>query len=832
MTASKSTVAPKNRPYDASHYALTVRLNSAIGNFNNTVSVSLTAISALDQIELDCQDLKVTSVRLAPLKIELPFKQNHENHTLLITLDTPLKGGQNGIIEIDYQGQASTHHDGFFSVNDPDNQTRPKLYFTHFEALAARKFFPCNDEPYDKATSELIIETEPEYETLSNGRKVLDQTFTAADGSALRRTHWKQERPHSTYLICMAAGIFDKITSSAQGVPLEIYTAPGRAKDIEFAMDVMRRSLSFFESFYAVKYPWTHYGMVGVPGYLWGGMEHTTLSAMRESVMTIEDPSAQIQKLHIAAVTTHELAHQWFGNYVTMKWWDDIWLNEAFASYMETAAAENYFQNDFPLLETIAAAWENYFRQEDGPRSHAIISEDLPSPDDAFDSINYTKGEQVLRMLDFYIGRENFKKGINLYMTRYALSNATHKDFMAAMEEVSGENLQGFVKSWLLSRGYPVLTIKETWDATRQELTIDVKQKSNHADDSTIFDFKIPVTFHREHSPVMNESRTIHLRQKTQTLRLALKAKPEWITWNPSGAALVRIQRDAPDEEWALQAACDSDPVARLAALFELANPWMDRGAQEMGPLSNLARSAIHRSLKNDPSPYVRAIFAEKLLVGKWPRYPDYFAETLLEEAKNPSNLPPNDPVGRSFVQARYLALLGKSSHAGSRRHVYGLLKETSASLDIIAGAAWAMAGFSDLEAIESLKSALRWQSRRSYAFKKSILLVFGSIGHPSVIPEISGIFKSPDASNEIVGGILRRFGNNEILKNCAAGANFIGDFVIEPNSYNDQMKAGAIRCLEESKSPEVRPAIEAIAQKAATARLRALAQKVLDKNF
>ncbi|MBI4052225.1 MAG: hypothetical protein HY400_06940, partial [Elusimicrobia bacterium] len=534
-----------------------------------------------------------------------------------------------------------------------------------------------------------------------------------------------------------------------------------------------------------------------------------------------------------AMVVAHELAHQWFGDYVTMKWWEDVWLNEAFASYMATVAVQDFLHSDYALLRTVTTTWEDYFRQEDGPRSHPIVSKELPTPEDAFDNTNYDKGEQVLRMLDFYIGREAFRRGLKDYLTRFALENATYQDFFAAMEAASGQNLQPFVNSWLLRRGYPLLAIEQRWDARKKSMFLSWNQRPNHKEDGTIFNFKVPVSFHHVHAPALDAVQTIHIHSKEGTLEIPLQDKPEWTTWNVGGVVLAKIQRAGISErEWSLQALHDPDPLARVAALFELAQPWIDREAKTLNPLSSIASRAMNQALSQDPSPYVRAALLSKFLDAKWARFPDSLSETLLAQARAPSGIPDSDDLGKLWIRTKALMLLGKTDYAPGREYVESVLADGNAGWDMVSAAAIGVARYSDEKAIQTLRAALEKQGSRGYSFRKAVLLAFGSVENVGVTADLRGILDSQDANNEVMTGIILRLHNNQTLKNSPEGAGFIKDFVIQSNRYSDVLKARALEVLEEAREPAVRPVLEEIVHQSSSHRLRELAQKILEKNF
>lgn len=835
LTAQPAQAAfvPRNRPYDVEHYKIYIRLDVKTSKFNNTVSIRLKPKQELTELDLDSEGLDVKSVTLAGKK--QGFKVNAEKHLLQLSFDYALKAAEAITFDIDYSGAAGVHHDGFFRVQDPGDPKRLPLYFTHFEAISARKFFPSNDEPYDKATTEIIAEVDERYQFLSNGRLVSDELIDGPKKKQkIRRAHWLQDKPHSTYLVNAVFGQFDVVEDkAANGVPLKIYMAPGKTQESKLAMDVMKSSMKFFENFYKVPYPWNGYAMVGIPTFLWGGMENTTLTSMRESAMILEHPTSVLAKSRITSVVAHELAHQWFGDLTTMKWWDDIWLNEAFASYMETMASSDFFKTDEPRIAAVAATWENYFRQEDGPRSHAIVTGSLPSPDDAFDSTNYTKGEHVLKMLEFYIGTENFRKGLNAYMTKYSLGNATYVDFFAEMEKASGVKLKGFVDSWLLKRGYPVITVASQWDPDKKQISLALRQKPNHRTDGTVYDLRIPVAFHRRTGTSFDVKGSILLNQAETSVVFDLPDEPEWVSWNPGGIALAKF--DLPrmkDEVLEMQLLNDPDPVSRLAASFELVKDWIDRKQNSLSPLKPSAKSALNRFLEGDPNPYVRSFFLSKLIESKWPKLPPDFAEAATALVIEPRGVPLNDELGRMMLRSRAMVILGKFDHPGVKERLEGALANTDLSIDMVSAAASGVAFRGDEDAMDRLKAALSKQGKRGWPFKRAILLAFASIPSPQAASELSRIADSDDANNEVVGGIFYRLQDNEVLKNSAEGSAFVRDFVLESTRFNEQMKAHAIQAMEESRDLSVQPALREIAEKSKSERLRTLARQIIDKNF
>ena len=469
-----TTFSPANRPIDVLHYKIQIEIDPSTDpqDFPAEAEITLKTLAPIDSFTLDRDQLVVAEVWQAGRKKKTPNDQNvmplsfdaTDPKTVRVLLGRKTKRGEELTIGVRYSGKIRSAHHGFFKVRVPDDPERGPLLFTHFEAMGARAFFPCNDEPYDKATTEIIATVPARYEALSNGKRVGDRRFKKA-GAPWREIHWRLDKPHSTYLVALAIGPFQKRASKVGSKEISVWVGPGKTDKAAYSLKVTKQCYQFFEKYLGVKYPWPQYATVGLPTYLWGGMESTTSTHMNEERTLLADPRSELDKKRIVILAAHELAHQWFGDFVTMKWWDDLWLNEAFASILGTLGTRDVFRNEEAELDVIIETWDDYMRQEDGPRSHPIIDKGLSCPDDAFDAINYTKGENILRMLSFYVGEAKFRKGLKRYLTKHALGNATYLDFFKAVEDASGVKLARFRDSWLLQRGYPILSYSGDWDA-------------------------------------------------------------------------------------------------------------------------------------------------------------------------------------------------------------------------------------------------------------------------------------------------------------------------------------------------------------------------------
>jgi aminopeptidase N len=274
LSAANPTAAftPKSRPYDATHYRIDFKLLEG-GAFENKATITLKARSALSSIELDARGLEVKTVTVDGAEAKFTVKADPALNTGTLTVK-PAKAiarGKEATVVVTYSGKAGLPHAGLFEVTD----SRGTWYFTQFQTTHARAFFPCNDQPDDKATTEIFAVVDAKMKVLSNGRKELDETF-AEGGKTLRRVHWKQDQPHSTYLVALAIGAFEPVLTGGD-IPSTVWVRPGSQDRAFAAVDAMRASVNFQQNYLGVKYPWARLDAVAVPHFYWSGMENTSL---------------------------------------------------------------------------------------------------------------------------------------------------------------------------------------------------------------------------------------------------------------------------------------------------------------------------------------------------------------------------------------------------------------------------------------------------------------------------------------------------------------------------------------------------------------------------
>jgi len=825
---------PDERPIDALHYKITIQVNPADESkqFSAQTIATFKALAPLTSVTLDADQLSMDKVSLVQPGHQAATVTS-KGETITVNLPHKIKQGQTFTLDFRYHGQIHTHdNEGLFRVTDPNEKDRGPMLFTMFEALDARAFFPCNNQPFDKATTEVIARVPLVYDAISNGTRVGDHRVKK-DGKSWREIHWSQDKPHSTYLVSLAIAPFTKLSTTSGRKEISFWVGKASAPKAQYGLEATKKAFEFFESYLGVRYPWPKYAEVGVPTFAWGGMENTSATHMNQERMLLEDPTSEYQKRRIFGLGAHELAHQWFGDYVTMKWWNDVWLNESFASLMATRATSDFFKSQEPEIETVMGTWYDYFRQEDGPRSHPIVEKELANEDVGFDAINYTKGENVLRMLSFYLGEDKFRAGLKRYLENHAYGNTTYLDLFESLEKTSAMPLAAFRDSWLLQRGYPVISYGGEWNGTDRNYQFHVTQQPNHPEDKSLFTFKLPVVFHRKTSPAYDTPITLSLDQAAHAEAVPLLAEPEWVTVNPGAVVLAKVVPEKRDEDvLANQALGDPDLLARIWAGTTLLQGLLD-GKE----ISKTSQKTVLRMLQEDPSPYVRNALLTAFAKMKTRWLPEKLGNGVYELAvqaqdKNLTKSPLflSDQHGWTEWRAQILGALGRVQRKEAMPFLAKQLQRPDLSLDELNRAASAVASIGDSTSISTLKQALALHEHRGYRYGYTLLYSFGALESPEAAGEIREISKT--CTSDLMGTIGNAVSDNQTLKQSPEWAGFLQEFLLQNDRFGDEVKARLLSSIEEVKTPAVESMLKTVAKDSSSSRLKDLSKKTLEKNF
>jgi len=356
----------------------------------------------------------------------------------------------------------------FFTHDGQEKQ----LIATQFESHHAREAFPCVDEPEAKATFDLKLIT-PE----ANSKTVIANTpIVSTDTTDGKVTTVFEPTPRmSTYLLAFAYGDMGYLEATTKaGVTVRTYATPDNVQFTEFALDVAVKCLDFYNEYFDLEYPLAKCDFIALPDFASGAMENWGCITFREQVMLVDPANTSLHiKQYVAQVVAHELTHQWFGNLVTMKWWNDLWLNESFATWMAYLAVDELFPEWQYWTQFIVDEQISAFKLDSLENTHPI-SVTINHPDEIrtiFDGISYDKGGSVLHMLRNYLGADDFRDGLRVYLKRHAYGNTTSTDLWAAWEEVSGKRVGEFMTDWTGKEGYPIVhaTIASNDPNLRQE---------------------------------------------------------------------------------------------------------------------------------------------------------------------------------------------------------------------------------------------------------------------------------------------------------------------------------------------------------------------------
>jgi tricorn protease interacting factor F2/3 len=427
-----------------SSYDLLIDLDFQGLKFKGTLGVKL---KTADQVVLNSVGLEVE--RAHSDGTDFRFNQNDGE----LRIET---GPFDGVLQVEYAGRIPDSLAGIYRA--PYDKTH--IVTTYFEAAQARRMFPCVDRPDAKAEFKLSVKIENELEAISN----MPIGAQKSDGDKKIVTFQTTPRM-STYLLYLGVGKFQSRTSKVGETEVIVATTPGKVQKGAFAEDEAGKALTFFNSYYNIPYALPKVHLIAIPEFSQGAMENWGAITFREILLLVDENTSARIKMRSAMAIAHELAHQWFGDLVTMKWWDDIWLNESFATYMAYKAIDHAhpewriwedFCNGEPRVECQGGAMER-----DSLKNTHPIQVKVDSPDEIeqiFDEISYGKGAHVLQMIDAYVGEGAFREGVRRYLTAHAYSNATGDDLWSAVEQASGKPMRRIISAWVQQAGFPVVT--------------------------------------------------------------------------------------------------------------------------------------------------------------------------------------------------------------------------------------------------------------------------------------------------------------------------------------------------------------------------------------
>jgi aminopeptidase N len=574
---------------------------------------------------------------------------------------------------------------------------RRQYAVTQFEGTYARMMFPGFDEPAFKATFDLAIIADKGDTAISNGRIVKDEPLP---GSMRHKITFSTSPKMSTYLVALAIGDWQCLERTVDGTPIRVCAEPDKKQYGQFALEAAAQSIHFYNQWYGIKYPFEKLDMLAIPDYEWGGMENTASIFYRDTALLMDEKTASVfSRRGHATVVAHEIAHQWFGDLVTAAWWDDIWLNEGFASWMERKPVMAWHP-EWHLEDDEAATAQQVIGQDSLSAARAIHGDPRTSAEikEMFDGITYEKGAAVLGMLESYVGPDVFRNGVNAYLKAHANGNATSADFWQAMAKVSGKPVDKIMPTFVMQPGVPLVTV--SGGCTRGKLTLELAQQrfllSTKDDARQGQVWSIPICSKAKKMIGLS----CYLADK-EDMRFTTNACPSWFIANRGAKGYYRVFYQDPKNLMNVAATAENDLTVpeRIAFIEDL---WaMTRAGKE--PIGIFLKVA--RELRTEHNRLVAGFIADHMdIIGRslvpeknQKEYRELVRQQFAPLAKEVgSTAGANDNDEQKALRASLLGIMGSAGDpdavATAQKLTQAYMKDSSAVEGTIIGPALAVA--------------------------------------------------------------------------------------------------------------------------------------------
>jgi aminopeptidase N len=538
----------------------------------------------LAELSLDGIDFNVSGVEsTAELKGHQVTKDK-----VILTFAQPLAVGVEQTVTLRY---TATPKDGlYFRTPEQGYKEGDSHLFTQGETILARNWFPVLDSPNEKLTTEVICHLPDGMKAYSNGRLISEKRDAA---TGLTAYDWKQEKPHSAYLVSLVAGQFAVIEDHYKDLPMAFMVPPSDAALAQRSFDETKDIMAFFEGELDFPFAWEKYDQIVVRDFQWGGMENTSVTTLTDRLLH----TAEYESLRSSvSIVGHELAHQWFGDVVTCKDWSTLWLNEGFATYYDALYQEHLYGHEQFLYDRWHLAGELTAEKNLRPIVFRKINAD---GFDQFGNLSYGKGSWVMHMIRSELGPELFRKVIQTYLKRYQFQNVVTENLLSVLEEVTGRSYDGFFDQWVYHGGYPELVAAYDWDEKSGQAHISLRQTQKISED--VLQFRLPVTV-RFKGDFGTVDKVFQLDELSQDFHVSLPGAPKIVRLDPEVALLAEIDFSPTHAMLEAQLADGSDAMGRVMAMEKIAR---DRQPDSI--------TKIQRVLDQDPLWFVRVEAARAL---------------------------------------------------------------------------------------------------------------------------------------------------------------------------------------------------------------------------
>ncbi len=717
----------RSRTIDVKHVAIDLRFDwDKEQAFGSTV-VTLSPFKDTDKFLLDAAAMTINSVTLTSgTALKFNYDGKKEDDNLEVILDRTYKRGEEIAVKVDYRTNYVNKADKDTAIGNfgrgirfikptAANPNKPRQIWSQGETEFNRYWFPSYDSPNDFRTSELRATVEKPYTVVSNGKLV----ETKDNGDNTRTFYWKMDQPYSNYLTSIVVADYTEIKNGEYaGIPVFAYGYPSEAKEVALTTKNVPNMIKFFSEKLGVKYAYPKYSQAMVEDF-GGGMENISATTQIEEM--IHDEREMLDQ-DSDSLQSHELAHQWFGDFVTCRDWGQIWLNESFATYFQALWDEESKGKDFFLYSNV---WNNQQQTlntwQQGNR-RPIVTKYYANKDAMFDNYAYPGGGSVLHMLRKHLGDDLFFKSLNNYLTTNAHQPVSTEDLRIAVEETSGQSMDWFFDEWLYKMGHPIFEVTKSYDAATKRLTLNVRQTqkidpNNEFPQTEFFQTFVDVEIG---TPGATRVERVWIKpQAENSFTFAADANPTLVNFDYEGTLLKEMKFDKSVDELVYQMAKDADVLGRNWAMNELTRISLD--AKTTAADKEKILSALRSSAANDKSWLLRrnaiteisyVVAPQNVVAGAAIKIDDATIQVLLKAAKDENSL----------VRAESISLLDLTGDPKFADFYITALNDRSYT--VIEKAAIALAGTKNPKAFDSLSKLLNtpsWRNRLQIAAAKGL---------------------------------------------------------------------------------------------------------------
>jgi aminopeptidase N len=775
----RKTLPPVNyvrsRTVDIQHVAIDLRFDWAKDQAYGTTTITLTPFKDLDKFTLDAAAMTINSVKSATgdaYKFQYDVKKPNDN--LEIQLDRVYKPGETIVVKIDYRtnyvNKAETDAGilGFgrglrFIKPTDDEPKKPRQIWSQGETEFNRYWFPGYDTPNDFRTSEVRATVEQPFIVISNG-KLMSVTNNP---DKTRTFYWKMDVPYSNYLTSIVVGEYAEVKGQYAGIPVSSYVYKDEFQAGAATTKNLPATVQFFSEETGVKYPYAKYAQTMVEDF-GGGMENITATTQIKEMIHDE---RELLDVDSEGLQSHELAHQWFGDYVTCRDWGQIWLNESFATYFQALWDEKFKGEDEFLYSDVRSNQNQYLGTWNQGYRRPIVTKFYADKDAIFDNYAYPRGGAVLHMLRKHLGEDAWRRAINHYLVSNAHKPVSTEDFREAIEEATGQSMDWFFDEWLYKMGHPIFEITQDYDGGKKQLTLNVKQTQqidplNEYPQVDFFQTYVDIE-------IDNKIERVWIEPKAEnTFTFSVAAKPKLVNFDYQSTLIKEMKFEKSVDDLIYQMQNDKDVLGRRLAISQLQQKagFSDKGKITKAILSEVEKDSFWQN-RRAALAVIKSMAAPDEDSSEAVKLDDATVQVLLKAAKDPKAPMRSDAISflgltRDVKYADlYLAALGDQSYGVMDAAAAALGKTKSpkaydALIKLTNTPSWrsriqiaGLGGLAELGDKRVFEIAYKTATDKTLEshLRTSALAVVGATGKgdPRAYPLISEVFKKALAEND-----------------------------------------------------------------------------------